>query len=197
MSTPVHRGEGKQICILGISKDLCVPIGANFLDNFGYIVHTAFFLVTCRMQWSINSRFKTSASEQFLSEEQKIPKSLNPSHFKQLQAAFVLNHVSPVQAMLALITGNESFAAGWGCLLGSSHFKRVLLCQWGAHPLQHLNVVPSRVRSVWGQWLCPSEDWAAPLLRQKSEQQLRRERMRNGNWAGTKKGRRADIKRRR
>lgn len=34
MSTPVHRGEGKQICILGISKDLYVPKGGNFLDNF-------------------------------------------------------------------------------------------------------------------------------------------------------------------
>lgn len=34
MSTPVHGGEGKQICILCISKDLCVPTGANFLDNF-------------------------------------------------------------------------------------------------------------------------------------------------------------------
>lgn len=92
--------------------------------------------------------------------------------------------------MFALITGNDSFAAGMtlspGIITLQTGFALSVRCPPSPTPEHGAQLGPFW---VWGQWLCPSEDWAAPLLRQKSEKQLRKKRKRNGNWAGKKKKR--------
>lgn len=75
-------------------KYLGVLIVSNVLDNFW--LYCAYSIIFSKMLQEV----KISASEQFLSYGLQILKSLNPSYFKELQGAFVLNHVFLVQICL-------------------------------------------------------------------------------------------------